>query len=246
VSKKFRGKRCAYCGDAQSTTEDHIFAREFFLPEDRGNLPKAPACASCNNEKSKLEQYFTSILPFSGRHDQAVVNLQTRVPPRLQRNRKLHEELATTLRRGWLRENAGLFLPGITFAIDGERLEELVSFIVRGLMWHHWRTYLSQQDLVVVMFLTGAGAAGFEKYVFTLETARRVSNELGRGTVRYEGAQATDPPELTIWRLSMYGGLLLAGEQNDPATPAETSSQWAAITGPLSAREILNNLKRLK
>jgi len=166
VSKKFRGKRCAYCADAQSTTEDHIFAREFFLPEDRGNLPKAPACASCNNEKSKLEQYFTSILPFGGRHDQAVVNLQTRVPPRLQRNRKLHEELATTLRRAWLRENAGLFLPGITFAMDGERLEELVSFIVRGLMWHHWRTYLSQQDFVAVMFLTGAGAAGFEKYFF--------------------------------------------------------------------------------
>lgn len=245
MGKKFKGKLCAYCAVARSGTEDHVFAREFFLPEDRNNLPKAPACISCNNEKSRLEQYFTSVLPFGGRHDQAAVNLQTRVPPRLRQNRKLREELATTMRPAWLRENEGLFLPGFTIGIDGKRLEDLVSYIVRGLTWYHWRTYLSQQDFVVVMFLTGGGAAGFQEYVFALKAARQVSKDLGRGTVRYEGKQAVDPPELTIWRLSMYGGLLLSGEQNGSATPAETSSQWVVITGPPSAKAILNILKRL-
>jgi hypothetical protein len=148
------------------------------------------------------------------------------------------------MRHAWLRENAGLFLPCTTMAIDGQRLEELVSYIVRGLMWHHWRTYLSRQDFVTVMFLTGADAAYLQQYVFALKAARRVFIDLGRSTVQYEGAQAADPPELTIWGLSMYGGLLLSGEQNSSATPPETSSQWVAITGPPSAKAILNILKR--
>jgi hypothetical protein len=246
MGKKFRGKLCAYCGTTPSTTEDHVFAREFFLPEERHNLPKAPACTKCNNEKSKLEQYFTSILPFGGRHDQAATNLQTRVPPRLGKNQKLHKELAATMSRAWLSENGGPFLPSLTIEIDGERLEELVSYIIRGLMWHHWQTYLGQQDFIAVMFLTGAGAAGFEQHIFALSPARRVSNDLGRGTVRYDGVQAAVPPELTIWRLSFYGGLLLSGGENKSAIPADTSAQWVAITGPASAKGLLDNLKGLQ
>jgi hypothetical protein len=87
----------------------------------------------------------------------------------------------------------------------------LISFVVRGLIWHHWRTYLSQQDFVTVMFLTGAGAAGFQEHVLALKTDRRVFNDLGRGPVQYEGAQAADTRELTVRRLSMYRGLLLSG-----------------------------------
>ena len=39
------GKTCPYCALALAVTEDYIFAREFFLLDDRDNLPKAPACA---------------------------------------------------------------------------------------------------------------------------------------------------------------------------------------------------------
>lgn len=48
VSKKFNGKLCAYCAKRKAETDDHVFAREFFLLEDRNNLPKAPACGPCN------------------------------------------------------------------------------------------------------------------------------------------------------------------------------------------------------
>ena len=44
MSKKFKGMQCAYCLDAVATTVDHVFSREFFLVEDRGYLPEAPAC----------------------------------------------------------------------------------------------------------------------------------------------------------------------------------------------------------
>jgi hypothetical protein len=142
MGKKLKGKLCAYCSKASSTTEDHIFAREFFLPEDRDNLPKAPACKECNDEKARLEHYLISVLPFGGRHAQALANLQGGVPRRLAKNRKLRSELANTMEPVWLREGAGLFQPTRMISFDGRRLEELLKYIARGLAWFHWRTYI--------------------------------------------------------------------------------------------------------
>jgi hypothetical protein len=53
---------------------------EFFLVKHRDGLPQAPACNACNGEKSALEHYLTTNLPFRGRHRDPVVNLQTMVP----------------------------------------------------------------------------------------------------------------------------------------------------------------------
>jgi hypothetical protein len=46
MSKKFKGKTCAYCGEREAITGDHVFAREFFLPSDRADLPQAPICVA--------------------------------------------------------------------------------------------------------------------------------------------------------------------------------------------------------
>jgi hypothetical protein len=54
MGKKYKGKLCPYCGIATSTTEEHIFARGFFLEVDRANLPKAPACENCNRRKQAI------------------------------------------------------------------------------------------------------------------------------------------------------------------------------------------------
>src|SRR3954454_11522216 len=107
VSKKFKGKPCAYCAKRKAETDDHVFAREFFLVEDRQNRPKVPACSQCNNEKSKLEHYLTAVLPFGGRHEQAVANLQRGVPGRLAKNQKLHRVLQESVEAAWMREGPG-------------------------------------------------------------------------------------------------------------------------------------------
>jgi len=95
VSKRFKGKICVYCVKNLSTNQgDHIFAREFFLPNRRQNLPKVPACKQCNGDKSKLEHYLTSILPFGGRHGDARSNIEL-VPKRLAKNARLRETIAS-------------------------------------------------------------------------------------------------------------------------------------------------------
>jgi hypothetical protein len=46
--KKFNEKMCVYCATQLATTEDHVFARGFFVEACRDNLPKVPACQPCN------------------------------------------------------------------------------------------------------------------------------------------------------------------------------------------------------
>src|SRR5262245_46028730 len=94
-SKKFRDKLCVYCGVRPSTTQgDHVFARELFADGRTENLPKVPACKPCNDDKSRLEHYLASVLPFGGRHADAKHVLEMDVHRRLVKNVALHKRLA--------------------------------------------------------------------------------------------------------------------------------------------------------
>ncbi|MBJ9939656.1 HNH endonuclease [Burkholderia multivorans] len=65
ASKRFRGKRCVYCGrQGISDTGDHVIARAFFPALPARESPAVPACSSCNNAKSQLEHHLLTVLPF--------------------------------------------------------------------------------------------------------------------------------------------------------------------------------------
>jgi len=241
VSKKFKGKLCAYCSKTKATTRDHVFAREFFLVEDRQNLPKAPACGICNNEKSKLEHYLTAVLPFGGRHPQAVTALQSGVPGRLAKNQKLNKALLGSMEPAWLREGTGPYLQTSIVEFDSSKLEGLLKFIGRGLAWHHWKIYLRPADVVNVMLMTDTASAVFASMTSSWSNAQRVVENLGNGTVQYVGLQAPDPPELTVWTISMYGGLILSDKRRRRAM--ESCSMWWVITGPQELGETMERLK---
>ena len=42
--KKLKDTMSVYCGTRSATTNDHVFARKFFLEARRGHLPQVPAC----------------------------------------------------------------------------------------------------------------------------------------------------------------------------------------------------------
>lgn len=214
MSKKVKGKLCVYCGKAEATTADHVLCREFFLKDQRANLPKVPACARCNSEKAELEHYLTVVLAFGGRHKDAAGNLSM-VPKRLLKNAKLHRELA-----------AGF--DGETIPFDPSRLEKLFAMIARGLAWYHWQVLLGDAHSATASIFNDAGKAFFDQALSKWNTPRRVTGNLGDGTFSYEGAQATDCPEATIWKFSMYGAVVFGGDPNVPGPASLT----IAVTGP--------------
>jgi hypothetical protein len=85
-------------------------------------------------------------------------------------------------------------------------------------------------------------SVAFRQQVRAWNSSKAASNDLGRGTFRYEGVQAANPPELTVCCLTMYGGVLLADENRTGAS-AETSCLWWVITGPPEVAAMIDGLK---
>jgi len=157
-----------------SSTGDHIFAREFFLENQRGSLPQVPACEACNNKKSELEHYLTSVLPFGGQHSDSMENLSSMVPKRLSKNKPLHEKLRSGMRRGWFETESGILVKSTSIPIDFNKIEMLIGYIVRGLCWEHMRVQLLKEDMLKVMTVTKAGDEFFGNNLFNLNAKYRV------------------------------------------------------------------------
>lgn len=229
MSKRFKGELCVYCAERPSVSVDHVFAKKFFLPSDRDGLPQVPACKQCNEEKSELEHYLTALLPFGGRHESAKANFETMVPKRLKGNCKLHRQLTEGTRTVWSEEGEGLLVRAMTLPIDPALLESFFAFVARGLIWYHWRTYLTEGHSVVVIQLTAPEERLFDRHLLGLKPPARVEADLGNGTFSYEGAEGVDCPQVSLWRFSAFGGVKLGG---DPKAPAETSSRIGVVTAP--------------
>ena len=228
MSKKFKGKLCVYCVERISVSSDHVFAREFFLPEDRNNLPKVPACSKCNGNKSELEHYVTMVLPFGGRHESAKANLREMIPKRLKKNIRLHHLLKNGSTKVWVNQNK-LLIPTIALPFDSDRLKALFELITRGLLWFHWGVYLTQDHIIDVIMFTRRGEEYFEKNFISLRPRACVRGNLGKGTIVYYGAQGVDCPEISVWYFSLFGGVVLCDLKD---SLVETSSRIGVMTGP--------------
>lgn len=217
MSKKYKGKTCAYCAvEGSSTSEDHVFARKFFPEERRANLPKVPACEACNNAKSKLETNLIATLPFGATHKDAK-KILSMVPNRLAKNKKLHRELASGMKPAWIKQD-NLILPSITLNISVEQLQSLVRYIVRGLVCYHWQIEIPDTYHVSVGVWTQEGEQNMLSYLPS-KGKSVVEENYGDGAVEYKGIQAIDDPFLSLWRLKLYGGLKLGGADNKLASP---------------------------
>jgi hypothetical protein len=217
-NKKYRGKQCVYCVDATATTSDHVIGRKFFLGNRRGYLPQVPACTSCNGAKSELENYLMAVLGFGARHSEAAVNLQTMIPKRLKKNAKLNAKLEA----GFAKSG------GTTIPFDHVPFDKLFAMIAQGLAWYHWETLLGHGYSAFAATYSDSGAAFFEQMVAMWNKLNTVVENLGENTFSYKGFQNPDCPQMTVWWLSMYGGLNFLG---DPQVPG-SASLVVAVTGP--------------
>jgi hypothetical protein len=206
-----------YCAVAGiSATADHVFAREFFPIDKRANLPQVPACERCNGDKSRLEHYLLTVLPFGGRHADSAHVLGTMVEGRLASNAKLHRALSSG-KATVLEQSNGILLPTMTIPFEGDKLAALAKYIARGLTFHHFGTVIAAECHVEGGLIVPEGEALLMP-ILKLK-GQLIVNALGDGAVEYEGVQSIEDPEVTVWRMRLYGGVALTG---DPAHPGAT------------------------
>ena len=215
-----------------------MFAREFFLVHRRDNLPQVPACADCNNAKSQLEHHLTALLPFGGRHADALDNLQSMVPKRFAKNAKLHRELVAGQGTVWNRTEGSLLVRQMTLPIAGQ-LERLFEFISKALLWHHWKARLTDDHAVIAGLVPDNFLDSFSK----VPPERRVEVNLSGGTVSYRGLQGNDYPETSAWEFTMYGGLEILDETQ---WPSRSYRKIGATSSHKRVTEKVDSPERLK
>lgn len=200
MSKKYKGKPCAYCG-AVATTEDHLFARSFFPVEQRANPIKVPACARCNKDKSDLEHYLSVIVPMGSANEAIHADFAPRFKSRLDKDRALERELM----RGLERHPATNGRPGQSFMhLRGGYLENYAGWLVRGLLAHHFGViggYVIRSDIIRLEALPIVDQLLLEQE----ELLMVVDGELPG--VRYRGGVAKVDPRSSTWYVFLHGGL---------------------------------------
>jgi hypothetical protein len=208
VSKKFINKKCVYCNQGDSTrTGDHVFPRALFLVNRRSNFPKVPCCTKCNNQKSLLEVNLLATLPFGANHSDAIENLTTNVPRRLENNIKLHRKLQASRTQTFIKNNNGILEPRLTIDIDREQLFELFNYITKALAYFHFNIRINSNHSVKSLNANPT-LANF----FNGAAQNHIVQDLGNGTVWYRGIQATDNQFLTMWEYRIHGGLHFLGQ----------------------------------
>jgi hypothetical protein len=218
---------CVYCWKAPAVTSDHVFARKFFVGGREYGLPEVPSCLRCNRAKNRLETYVMLVLPFGGRHADAINNLNINGPRRMAGNRKMARKLARSLRRTWTVED-GVYRRVLELPFEWPKLIELGAYWARGLAWHHWGVRLDETTFVDAHRLDESNLAVYAPLLAAGNVRALVDKTLPGGTFRYRGLQAPDCAEATIWAIEVYGGLR-----------SETSNGQAlnigVISGPAAA-----------
>lgn len=129
---------CAYCGIRPGTTDDHVVARNLFLPPRPDDMVTVPACDDCNGRKSMCDQYLRDML---------VADIETYNHPRARRlldgkamrafrsNRsRLAQAARTRARYVPMHSPGGIYLghaPSIP--LEENIVNEAFQFIARGL-----------------------------------------------------------------------------------------------------------------
>ena len=216
MSKQYKGKNCAYCKAEKSETADHVFPRELFLKNNRDGIPKVPACINCNNDKSKLEHYLATVLPFGGRHSDAAETLLNQVTKRLHRNKPLHQNLIDGVVPAWSPEDDG-FEQSSGLPLEWPKLEKWMSYVVRGLNIHHWDHHLTPDIEIKTYSLSYKN----ENYLMDLVAENR-SIKVGNRTVEYVGFQTHENKNCTIWMMRLFGGIAVFSDEDPEATVGQS------------------------
>lgn len=226
---RLSGETCAYCG-GPAASYDHIFPRAYFPKRWHAGLPVVPACDDCNNKKSGTEGYLGAVLLFAGQHSDAREHMLANGPPRLKGNLALHRTLAQGSRPIWLEDNSGLIKPTMTVPFENDQLVRFFQYVVKGLVRFEFNEALGRDDFISIHTITSVAGEPIFRDKLAGRAAARANRNLGDGAIVYEGAQGIDNPHVTVWLITLFGGLLVPDRDG-----RAYETKIGAFSGPRSA-----------
>lgn len=216
---------CILRDGISTTTGDHVVARQFVPTDLRNNLPKVPCCEGCNNKKSQLEHYLTTILPFSGRHSYAEKTLIS-TQRRLSKNQGLAREIEKSFVLDQ-RIDAGDVSSLLTITFDSQKLTALSEYIARGLDLVNEGREFKTNIGYYAHSITDFGDTTFRDVYFKSHEGIYNTNSIGGEFLEYESFHASSDQNISFWIFSYFGGIQFAGQ-----TAGDIANKIWVFSGP--------------
>ena len=129
---------CVYCWRHGKLTKDHVIPLCLFTHPYPSNLITVPVCDSCNNAKSRDDDFIRDFLTcdvFGNQDPVANRVFQEKVLKSVRRNSsELGRSAVSHYRNEPLYTNGGIYLGDVVAApVDASRIERIMTRIVRGL-----------------------------------------------------------------------------------------------------------------
>lgn len=211
-------KRCVYCNCfLESKTRDHVPPKCLF-PKGTQGLITVPSCNTCNSGFAKDDEYFRQMIVFaieSSKHPQAKEPIDKALR-NLNRDesKKFRRKFFETLRERQVEYEPGLLEDGAEYPIDLQRIGNVVSRTVRGILWSESGLLLPENYGVVVFPSFNLNFLGPRQMVQIAEVeaiehaSSHMRKSIGGGAFEYwwEKRSLDQLPD-SVWILRFYGGI---------------------------------------
>ncbi len=198
------GKVCIYCGSAEYLTSDHVPPKCLFPDPKPNNLITVPACQTCNTGYGPDDELFRLVMATAAYENQVAKEIwDVKVlHGSLKRSPGLKSEVLTRTIAVEQRSEVGLYLgktPALAVADDWRnRIERVITRIVRGLLWYHYKLRMNPSAKVEILLNPDLTPI---RDVIQNDTKL----EYGESEVfMYRYGAAVDNPEYSLWLLCFY------------------------------------------
>ena len=208
---------CIYCNAlVENGTREHTPPKCCF-PKGTEGLITVPACYKCNNASAKDDEYFRDMIVMSKEcsgHPQAKEPLG-KVLRNLDRqeSKGLRIRLADSMRHCLVEYTPGLLEPGMEYSIDLQRIGNVVSKTVKGLLWNDTRLRLPKRYGIAVVPSINFEFLGPRLMALVAEVEARERNSaservsIGNGAFEYWRTRISSKSNMnSVWLLRFYGG----------------------------------------
>lgn len=148
MPKKKKIGKCVYClTDGIEVTKEHVVPESFFPEVPSGELPKIPACYSCNNGKSKNDAYLREILA-ADLGASGSIEAKNLLEGRISRSViKKYSQLSREAKKSGVADpqfsDGGIYLgEAYSVPVNQESLEKSLSLMTRGIFYFLTKNYL--------------------------------------------------------------------------------------------------------
>lgn len=229
---------CVYCKERRGNTKDHPVAKKFFTIEIRRrlekNFVKVPCCEECQQLKDMDDGFLLHCLALRDDVAELPQSPLKSVVAGLSDKRAIKQlsNLLKRTRETYAKNSNGIILPVTCCSVPPQPLRRAISWIMRGLHWYHYRSFVSKfyvysmEDLKEIHHTLNISEWGVLGSKLERQSVTGKMDIFGARDVFIYSHQTidNDPNHGSIWGMEFYGTVFFCGIAFNPMNHHEAQT----------------------